>query len=100
MYDIYIKVIVLKLIYSMQIGVPRKRALCIKKNCQLSSCVPSPLSKGGGEPKFWKFQKRGGTWKKNWGGETKRRWKIFKNKGGTQLFKLNLGIEKNKNEEF
>ena len=56
--DIYIKVIVLKPIYSIQLGVPRKRALCIKKNCQLSSCVPSPLSKGG-------------DLKKNWGGETK-----------------------------
>ena len=41
-----------------------------------------------GKPKFWKFQK----------GEEPQ--KIFRKKGGTQIFKLNFGIEYDKNEDF
>ena len=61
-----------------------------------------PPFKRGGNLNFENFKKGRGNLKKNFGvGETKRGGKIFKNKGGgTQLFKLNLGIEKNKNEDF
>ena len=51
-----------------------------------------PLSKGG-EPKILKISKRGGGPEKKLGG-TKRGG--FKMKGGIQLLKLNLGIEKGK----
>ena len=62
----------------------------------LHSASP-PFQEGG--PKFWKFQK-GGNLKKNFGmGETKRGGG-FSKKGGTQLLKLNLGIEKNKVRTF
>ena len=58
-----------------------------------------PLSKGG-NPKFEIF-KKGGSLKKNFGvGETKGGKRFSKTKGRTQLFKLNLGIVKNKNEDF
>ena len=60
--------------------------------------VCSPLSKGE-EPKFWKFQEWG-TWKKLLVEGNQKGDKIFKNKGGTQLFKLNLGIEKNEIGDF
>ena len=66
----------------------------------LHSVFP-PFQKGGGT-QILKISKRGGNLKKILGwGKPKGRGKIFKNKGGgTQLFKLNLGIEKNKNEDF
>ena len=70
------------------------------KNCDSIVCSPS-FQKGGGEPKFWKFQKGGEPEKKFWGGGNQKGGKDFwKKSGGTQLFKLNLGIEKNKNEDF
>ena len=41
-----------------------------------------------GEPKFWKFQKGEGTWKKIWGGRNQKGEERFsKWKGGTKLFK-------------
>ena len=59
-----------------------------------------PFQKGG-NPNFENFKRGGGALKKKIGvGETKRRERFSKIKGGTQLFKLNLGIEKNKNEDF
>ena len=59
-----------------------------------------PFQKGR-NPNFENFKKRGNL-KKNFGvWESKRgRERFSKIKGGTQLFKLNLGIEKNKNGEF
>ena len=59
-----------------------------------------PFQKGGTQ--ILKISKRGGNLKKNVGvGETEKGGKIFKNKGGeTKLFMLNLGTEKNKNEDF
>ena len=61
----------------------------------------SPSFQKGGNPNFENF-KKGGEPEKNFGmGETKRGGERFsKTRGGTQLFKLNLGIEKNKNEDF
>ena len=41
-----------------------------------------------------------GDLKKNFGMEEIKRRGFSKIKRGTQLFKLNLGIEKNKNEDF
>ena len=38
--------------------------------------------------------------KKNLGGGNQKGGKIFKNKGIAQLFKMTVGIEKNKNENF
>ena len=59
----------------------------------------SPLSKGGRDPNFENFKK--GEPKKNFGWGKPKGGEIFsKIKGGTQLFKLNLGIEKNKNGDF
>ena len=56
-------------------------------------------SRGGTQ--IMKISKRGGNLKRNIGvGETKRGGDIFKNKGRSQLFKLNFGIEKNKNVDF
>ena len=44
---------------------------------------------------------KGGNMKKKLGGGNQKRWgKIFKMKGGTQLSKLNLGIEEGKNGDF
>ena len=60
-------------------------------------CFP-PFQKGG-DPNFEIF-KKGGNLKKILGWGNQKEGKIFKNKGGTQLFKLNLGIEMNKNEDF
>ena len=56
-----------------------------------------PLSKGG-NPNFENFKK--GEPKKFSQGKTERKGKIFKKKGGTQLFKMILGIEKDKNGDF
>ena len=44
--------------------------------------------------------KRKKTWKKIGVGETKRVERFSIMGGGTQLFKLNLGIEKDKNRDF
>ena len=61
--------------------------------------VSPPLSKGG-NPHSENF-KKGGNLKKNLGcGKPKGGERFSKIKGGTQLFKLNLGREKNKNEDF
>ena len=61
--------------------------------------VCSPLSKGG-NPNFDNF-KKGGNLKNDFGvGETKMGERFSKLKGGIKLFKLNLGIEKNKNGDF
>ena len=54
--------------------------------------APPPFKRG--ETKFWKSQKGWEDLKKIGVGETKRGG--FKMKGGTQLLKLNLGIEKGK----
>ena len=51
------------------------------------------------EPKFWKFQK-GGNLKNDLGGGNQKGGGDFGNKGGTKLFKLNLGIEKDKICDF
>ena len=64
-------------------------------------CV-STLSKG--DPNFENF-KRGVGPEKNlgWGNQRGERFskkKRRKKKGGTQLFKLNIGAVKNKNEDF
>ena len=54
----------------------------------------------GLNPNFENF-KKGGTLKKMLGWGKPKRGKIFsKIMGGTKLFKLNIGIEKNKNEDF
>ena len=67
---------------------------------QLILSAFSPLSKGG-NPNFEIFKKGVGEPEKVfWGGGNQKGGKIFKNKGGTQLFKLNLGIVKDKNEDF
>ena len=58
-----------------------------------------PPFKRGGNPNFENF-KRGEPEKKFRVEETKRGGKIFKMKGGTQLSKLNLGIEEGKNGDF
>ena len=47
-----------------------------------------------------KISKRGEPEKNFRAGETKRGERFSKIKGGTQLFKLNLGTEKNKNKDF
>ena len=44
------------------------------------------FKKGGPEKRFWVGKPKGG--------------KIFKNNGGNTFFWLNLGIEKNKSEDF
>ena len=60
----------------------------------------SALSKAGGT-QILKNSKRGEEPKKIWGRETKRKGGRFsKIKGGAQLFKLNSGIEKYKNQDF
>ena len=63
--------------------------------------VSPPLSKGG-NPNFENFKKGGEPEKKFWGGGNQKGGERFSKikGGGTQLFKLNLGIEKNKNEDF
>ena len=62
--------------------------------------VGSPSFLKGGNPIFVLF-KKGGNQKKNLGvGEKKGREFSEKKRGGTQFFKLNLGIEKNKNGDF
>ena len=58
---------------------------------------PPPFQREGAN--FENF-KKGEPEKKFWGGGNQKGRKIFKNKGGTQLFKLNLGTVKNKNEDF
>ena len=62
-------------------------------------CSP-PFKRGGTQ--ILKISKRGGEpEKKFWGGGNQKGGERFsKKKGGTQLFKLNLGIEKNKNEDL
>ena len=49
-------------------------------------------------PNFENFKK--GIMKKNLSGGNQKGGKIFKNKGIAQLFKMTVGIEKNKNENF
>ena len=68
----------------------------------LLDIVCPPLFLKRGEPNAWKFQKKGGNLKKKFwgGGNQKEEGNILKNKGGTQSFKFNLGIEKNKNGDF
>ena len=61
--------------------------------------VCSPFSKGM-DQNFENFNKRGKPGTKIGVGETKRGRRFSKIKGGTQIFKLNLGIQKNKNEDF
>ena len=56
----------------------------------------SPLFKGGGGTRFLNFSKR----KKILGWGKKKGGNFQKKRGGTQLFKLDLGIEKNKNWDF
>ena len=66
---------------------------------QYEHSVP-PFFQRGGKPNFENFKKEGNL-KKNLGwGKPKWGRRFLKTKGGTQLFKLNLGIEKNKNEDF
>ena len=70
-------------------------------NISPSNTVGSPLFKGGGGNPIFEFFKKGGNQKKILGwGKKKGGERFSKIKGGTQLFKLNLGIEKNKNEDF
>ena len=60
-----------------------------------------PFQKGGGNPNFENFKKGGEPEKKFWGGGNQKGGERFsKIKGGTQLFKQNLGIEKSKIEDF
>ena len=60
----------------------------------------STIQKGGGKSYFENL-KKGGDLKKIFGMREIKREEIFsKIKGGTQLFKLNLGIEKNTNEDL
>ena len=73
--------------------------MILVKIVQAHSRVPPPLFKGEGT-RFLNFSKRGGTKKNFRVGEKKGGKRFSKIKGGTQLFKLNLGIEKNKNENF
>ena len=58
---------------------------------------PPPFQKG--ETKFWKFQNEGSL-KKFWDKQTKRGERVSEKKEETQLFMLNLGIEKDKNWDF
>ena len=67
---------------------------------QLILSVFSPLSKGE-NPNFEIFKKKVGEPEKIfWGGGNQRGGDFQKQRGGFQLFKLNLGIVKNKNEDF
>ena len=60
-----------------------------------------PFQKEEGDPNFENFKKGGEPEKKFCGGgKQKGVGKTSKNKGGTQLCKLNLGIKKNKNGDF
>ena len=59
-------------------------------------CVPTPFQKG--EVHILKIS--GGTWKINLGWGHQKRGIFSERKGGIELFKQNLGIEKNKNEDF
>ena len=60
-----------------------------------------PFQRGVGEPKFLKISKRGEPEKKFLvGGNQKGGGNFSKIKGGTQFFKLNLRIKKNKNGDF
>ena len=68
--------------------------LCLHSSNMIFGHSVFPLSKGG-DPNFENF-KKGETWKKIWGGETKSLGGIFKMK----LFKLNLWIKKSKNGDF
>ena len=52
-----------------------------------------------GKPNFENF-KKGEPEKKIWDGRNQRVEKFSKIKGGTSLFKLNLGIENDKNRHF
>ena len=62
-------------------------------------CSPISLQKGGSSD-FENF-KKGGTWKNFGVGETNTKRDFQKERGdGTQLFMLNLGIEKDKNWDF
>ena len=70
----------------------------VTEECPSSHNVP-PLQKEGGT-QILKSSKRGEPEKKFWVGETKRVERFSKIKGGTQLFMLNLGTAKNKNEDF
>ena len=59
-----------------------------------TKCAPPPPLKGGGT-QILEISKRGEPEKKFGVGETKRGGRFSKNNLGTQLFVLNLGIEKN-----
>ena len=61
--------------------------------------IVCPLFKRG-DPNFENFKKGEGPEKNFWVEETKSGEIFSKIKGGTQHFKLNLGIEKNKNGNF
>ena len=56
--------------------------------------VPHPFVKG--EPKYWKFKKEGNLERYLMQVRPNRN-SIFRKRGGSKLFKLNLGIEKDKN---
>ena len=63
---------------------------------EIHSVFP-PFKRGG--PNFDNF-KKGGTLKDGGWGKPKGGERFSKIKGGTQLFKLNSGVEKNKNKDF
>ena len=56
------------------------------------------FQKGGTQ--ILNISKRGEPEKEIWGEGNQKGGEIFKKKGGTQIFKLNLGIEMNKNDDF
>ena len=72
----------------------------MRKYTNRDHSVSPPFKRWGGT-QILKISKRGGNLKKNVGvGETKRGGIFSKLKGRTQLFRFNLGIEKNKNGDF